>query len=306
MGEIQMSVPAALRDRRFTPDEIVEAVLDETGPTPQVELSYEPDIQALWATIRPEPKPVFTLQLLDSLNKVQRGIHRLFGGENRYRFSPVRFFACRGVGPVLTLGGDLDFYLDCIATGDRAGFEEYARLSVEGAAWNASGLEGTAITVAMIHGKAVGGGIDAGASCQVMVAEEQASFVYPEVRFNHFPITGVAVLSRRMGPLAAQRVLMSGEEYSAQRFYEAGALDAVAPTGGGEAWVRAYCAETLPMHGARMALFSGFHRRAGDMREEMRHMAGLWVDCMMRLTPLEISRLQRVARAQERMLTRMY
>jgi DSF synthase len=261
--------------------EVVGTILHESGPLPQVKLSYEPAIKTLWLTIKPEPN-------------------------GSPEDSPVKFLAYRGEGPVFTLGGDLDFYLDCLATNDRQALDEYARASVEGACWNASGLKGMAITLSTIHAKAIGGGIDAPRSCNLMIAEEQASFTYPEVRFNHFPITAVAILSRCMGPIEAKRMLMSGDEYSAAEFHARGGLDAVVPKGRGEDWVRAYAAETLPMHAARTALFAAFHQRAGRLDEDLGYTAKLWSETMLRLSPSEISKLQRIAQAQERMLSRMY
>jgi DSF synthase len=285
---------------------IVDQISAETGALAQVKLSYEADLKILWLTIAPEPKPVFTLQVLQSVVAVQRAVIKIWGGPRGYEACPVRFLAYRGEGPVFTLGGDLDFYLDCLATNNRDAMEAYARVSVEGASLNASGLGGLAITVSTIHAKAIGGGIDAPRSCNIMIAEESASFCYPEVKFNHFPITAVAVLSRQMGPAEAKRMLMSGEEYDAAEFHRHGGLDAVVPNGTGQDWIRRYAAETLPMHSARTALFSAFHQRAGSLADELGHLAALWTDCMMRMHPSDISKLQRIAMAQERMLSRLY
>ena len=287
-------------------DEVLGRILHQSGPLPQVKLAYEADLKMLWITIKPEPKPVFTLPLLTSVGKVQKAVAELWGRDRGTTDSPVKFVAYRAEGPVFTLGGDLDFYLDCLATSDRAALEEYARVSTEGASLNANGLKGLVITLSTIHAKAIGGGIDAPRSCNIMVAEEGASFVYPEVRFNHFPITAVAILSRRMGPIEAQRMLMSGDEYTAAEFHARGGLDAVVAPGCGEDWIRAYAAETLPMHSARSALFAAFNQRAGRLEDELSYMATLWSDTMLRLNPAEISRLQRIAQAQERMLSRMY
>lgn len=217
--------------------EVIEAIRHQAGFLPEVQLAYEPDLRLLWVTIKPELKPVFTLQLLDSLGKVQQAVMDLWGAPEQYHNAPVRFLAFRGTGPFFTLGGDLDFYLDCLAKNDRPALAEYARLSVEDALRNASGLNGLAVTLSTIHAKAIGGGIDAPRSCNVMIAEEQASFVYPEIKFNHFPITAVGLLSRRMGPRAAERMLQSGEEMSAAEFMAAGGLEAVVPTGTGEDWI---------------------------------------------------------------------
>lgn len=286
--------------------EVIDAIRHRAGFLPEVQLAYEPEIKTLWVTIRPELKPVFTLQLLDSLVKIQSAIFALWGAPDQYHQAPVRFLAFRGAGPFFTLGGDLDFYLDCLAKNDRAALAEYARLSSEGAIWNASGLNGLVVTLSTIHAKAIGGGIDAPRSCNVMIAEEQASFVYPEIKFNHFPITAVAILSRRMGQRAAEQMLLSGEEMSAQQFMEAGGLEAVVPTGTGEAWIRKYASDSLPIHAARTALFSAFNRRSGDLREELKYLGQIWTDCMLRLNPSAISKLQRIAQTQDRMLARVY
>ncbi|TCR60845.1 DSF synthase [Bosea sp. BK604] len=286
--------------------EVIDAIRYKAGFLPEVQLAYEAEIKTLWVTIKPELKPVFTLQLLDSLVKIQSAIATLWGAPDQYHGAPVRFLAFRGTGPFFTLGGDLDFYLDCLAKNDRAALAEYAKLSIEGAVWNAGGLNGLVITLSTIHAKAIGGGIDAPRSCNIMIAEEQASFVYPEIKFNHFPITAVAILSRRMGARAAERMLLSGEEMSATEFMEAGGLEAVVPEGRGESWIRKYASETLPVHAAKTALFSAFNRRAGDLREELEHLGQIWTDCMLRLNPSAISKLQRIAQTQDRMLARVY
>lgn len=292
--------------RAASTHDVVAMIHDKAGPLPQIALTYEPQIQALWVTIRPEPKPVFTLTLLDSLVKVQSAIAGLWGAPHQYHDAPVRFLAFRGDGPFFTLGGDLDFYLDCLARNDHAALAEYARLSAEGAIWNANGLGGLVVTLSTVHAKAIGGGIDAARSCNLMIAEEGASFVYPEIKFNHFPITAVAILSRRMGADAAQQLLLSGDELSAEAFLAAGGLEAVVPPGQGEGWIRRYCSEAKGNHAARVALFSAFNRRAGDLRQELKHLGEDWATCMLRLTPAEISKLQRIASAQERMLARAY
>lgn len=288
-----------------TNSDVCVAIRDFAGPLPQVDIAYEPAIKALWVTAKPEPKPVFTPTLVSSLTRVQDALTHLYGGD-KARNAPVRYMICRSEGPVCTLGGDLDFFLDCIAKGDREALQSYADGTVTGAIWNASGGHGAFITLAMVHAKAIGGGIDAARSCQVMVAESHASFSYPEVKFNHFPITAVPVLSRRMGRLEAEKVLLTGDEFSAEDFMRRGGLEAVVPTGESEGWIRKYCAETLPIHAARSSLNTLFYRDMRGFEEDLRVSAAMWVDCMLRMTPMEISKLQRIAQMQERMLSRMY
>jgi DSF synthase len=220
--------------------------------------------------------------------------------------SPVLFLAYRGVGPVYALGGDLDFYLECIANNDRGGLEDYARLAIEIMNLNASGLGQRVITMATVHAKALGGSIDPPRSCHVMIAETKARFGYPEVAFNHFPIAAVPILSRRIGEREAQRILMSGEEFSAQQFFERGVLDEVVADGAGEMTLRDYASRFQSSHAARLALYSAFYRHAGDLEQELAISAADWVDHVLRLRPLDIARLQRIVQIQDKMLSRLF
>jgi DSF synthase len=306
MASISIDTQAVSNSGDISAAEVIGAIRHEAGALPQIDLDYEAAIKTVWLTISPAPKPVFTYDLLNSVTGVQKAIWKLWGGSEKYRRSPVRFLAFRGKGPIFTLGGDLDFYLDCIAKGDRAALAEYARVSMEGACWNASSLRGSVITMATVQGKALGGGIDAPRSCNLMIGEEQATFCYPEVKFNHFPVTAVAVLWRHLGFRNAQSVLASGDEYSSEQFLALGGVDAVTKAGGGEEWLRRYAVETLPMHAARLSLFVAFHRQAGDLAAELEPLGEMWVEHMIRLTPMEISKLQRIVQTQERLLQRIF
>ena len=292
----------------YADDDIVGSIEQYAGALPQLELAYEPQIKTLWLTLAPEPRPVFTLDMMTSLNKVQRAIHALWGPD-KHPQSPIRFVAHRGRAnsPIFTLGGDLEFYLECIAKNDLAGLEEYARISIESIIWNASCVRGAAITAVSVHALALGGGIDAPRSCNVMIAERRASFSYPEVKFNHFPIGAVAVLSRVIGARATQDILFSGKEYSADEFAGIGVLDAVVDEGQGEAWLRKYAAENLKTHAARLALFQAFYAHGGEVfEEELRRLAKNWVEYIYRLTPLEISYMQKIVSAQDFFLSRLF
>lgn len=292
------------KDIEISSGDVVTEVLHKAGRLTQLKLDYEPQIKTLWVTLAPEPKPVFTLGLVQSVFQLQRAVAALWRRESR---SPIRFFAYRSRGPIFTLGGDLDFYLDCISKGDRATLHEYARLSIEGVIGNASSLWGSAITMATSEGKGMGGGIDALLSCNIAIAEEQTSFSYPEVKFNHFPVAAVAVLSRRIGNRAALKLLSNGTELTAVQFEACGALDAVALPGQGESWVRKYAKDTMPMHAARLALFESFYRAGAEsFQTELTALAAAWTDHMLRLSPMEISRLQRISVGQDRMLQHFY
>lgn len=281
---------------------VVESINQLTGPLPQIKIDYEREISTLWITLKPEPKPVFTLQVIESVAKVQDAVMSLWA---RSSDRPVLFLAYRGMGEIFSLGGDLDFYLDCLRGNDRDGLKRYAELATRVIRLNRTGLDGRVITLANVRGKAIGGGIDPARACNVMVAEEDATFSYPEVNFNHYPIAAVPVLARHMGVVEAEKVLMSGEEFSAREFLKRGALDEVVPCGAGDDWIRKYAARTMASHRARVALFAAFDRMSGLLEGVLDDCAEAWADHIMTLRPVEIAKLQRIAAAQERLLGRM-
>ena len=301
-ASIEVPSPLAAEPVGSRFEDVVAQIAATAGPLPQIEIDYEPDIATLWITLKPEPKPVFTLQIVESVRKVQAAVMRSWP---EGRDSPILFLAYRGVGPIFSLGGDLDFYFDCLASNDRPALAEYAALAADVIRWNATGLDGLVLSLTTIHGKALGGGIDPARACNVMIAEESASFGYPEVNYNHFPISAVPILSRHTGIVEARRILLSGAEYTAAEFLRLGLLDAIVPNGTGEDWVRKYAARTAPSHRARVSLFAVFNRRAGNLREELAAGAEAWVEHMLRLSPLEVSKLQRIAHAQEKLLARL-
>ena len=281
---------------------IVDLIVQEAGFLPQIALDFEADSRLLWITLLPEPKPVFTLPVIESVRKVQRAVMNLWGTQAD---RPILFLAYRARGRVFSLGGDLDYYLDCLTHNDRAGLGAYARTAADVIQTNRGGLGGSVITLTTVHARAMGGGIDPARACNVMIAEEGATFCYPEVNYNHFPISAVPILSRHTGYIEAERILLSGREYSAQEFLDRGALDAIVETGAGEDWIRRYAASSIASHSARIALISAFNRQAGDLAADLESGAGSWVSHIMTLKPLEIAKLQRIAAAQERMLGRL-
>jgi DSF synthase len=302
---VRSSIPAAVRQIEIPaprPEDVIAAIRAASGPLPQLELAYEPEIRLLWLTLKPEPKPVFTLPIITSVLKVQRSIIKLWQDSAE---RPIQFLAYRGTGALFSLGGDLDYYLDCLAHGDRAGLAEYAARATDVILLNSTGLDGMVVTLATIHAKALGGGIDPARACNVMIGEEQATFSYPEINYNHFPISAVPILSRHTGPIEAERILLSGIEYSAKEFFDRGALDDLVPTGRGDEAVRDYAKRCLPTQKARVALFAAFGRRAGGLDADLKDAAEKWVNHIYTLRPIEISKLQRIALAQERMLSRM-
>jgi crotonobetainyl-CoA hydratase len=88
--------------------------------------------------------------------------------------------------------------------------------------------------ISAVNGFAMGGGFEICLACDLVVAEEHASFGLPEVKRGLFAAGGGVVrLGNRLPLPLAMEVVLTGEPLSARRAYELGLVNRVVPTGEG-------------------------------------------------------------------------
>lgn len=93
--------------------------------------------------------------------------------------------------------------------------------------------------IAAINGMAIGGGFEMALACDLLIADEQATFALPEPRVGLAAIMGGAQhLSRILGLPRANGILLTGRRFDAQEAWELGLLTALAPAG--QALARAF------------------------------------------------------------------
>lgn len=85
-------------------------------------------------------------------------------------------------------------------------------------------------TLALIHGHALGGGLELALACDYRIAEEGASLGFPEVMLGIFPGFGGSVRSTRLiGVQHAMTMMLTGRPVPAKRARRMGLVDAAVP-----------------------------------------------------------------------------
>jgi methylglutaconyl-CoA hydratase len=84
-------------------------------------------------------------------------------------------------------------------------------------------------TLARLAGTARAGGTGLAAACDVVLAADQVSFAFSEVRLGLVPAVISVLLARRVAPRALQELLLTGEVFSASRAVEIGLLSRAVP-----------------------------------------------------------------------------
>ncbi|MFH0983593.1 MAG: enoyl-CoA hydratase/isomerase family protein [Planctomycetota bacterium] len=102
-------------------------------------------------------------------------------------------------------------------------------------------LAGTdALTIAVVHGAALGGGCELATFCDIVLASDRAKFGQPEVQVGVFPPIAACVLPFRVGINKAIELNGTGRVIEAQEAHRIGLVDHVFPAGEFEARVERY------------------------------------------------------------------
>ncbi|MDB5035763.1 MAG: Enoyl-CoA hydratase [Chlorobi bacterium] len=86
-------------------------------------------------------------------------------------------------------------------------------------------------TIARVHGPALAGGCGLATVCDIVVASEEASFGYTEVRIGFIPAIVMAFLIRKVPQIQARELVLSGRVIDAREARERGLVTTVTEGG---------------------------------------------------------------------------
>lgn len=137
----------------------------------------------------------------------------------------VRVVALRGAGRDFCAGADLGEIAALQEHGPEAGLADAQRL-------------GEVLVrirrlrqpvVAVVTGRALGGGCGLATACDLILAHQDASFGYPEVHLGFVPALVMSILRRRVGESIAFELLMRGRGITADESAAIGLVNQVIP-----------------------------------------------------------------------------
>lgn len=276
-------------------DYSMSALSDEQGASPRFSLDHDSTTGASWCFLdqtggRPNCNP----EMMDAARDLLQGMCQR--DDVRYLVMGSRFPG------VFNLGGDLDRFVQWAEAEDRGSLMEYGLTCIDiiELLWSSCG--GRHLNIALVQGDAMGGGFETAMCYDVIVAERQARFSLPEIKFGLFPGMGAhSLLSRKVGAVMAKRMLSSGLVYTAEEMHDMGLVDILADEGMGESAVHSYIDSTSARHGGHLAI-----AKAGRMvnplsREELVAIVTVWVDRVLELSPLDLKKMARIVKAQNRL-----
>ncbi len=272
----------------------------------QLSAFYEQDQRAMWLRWNPTPRPNFNPGLLGDLDRYcqflahSRGEIDCKSPQHADGKAPLEYaiLASRVPG-VFNLGGDLSLFTRLIEARDREGLLGYGRACVDVLYRNYTGHGLPITTISLIQGECLGGGFEAALSSDVLVAERQARFGFPEILFNLFPGMGAySFLERKIGKSAAEDLISSGKLYSADAMLAMGVVDMVVDQGRGESEVAGFI-KSRSRNRNGMAGIAAARRRVHKLDyDELADVVEIWVDTALNLRSRDLKLMQRLVTRQ--------
>lgn len=269
-----------------------------TDPS-QLKTFYDAKNKIGWFLMRAAPRPTFTIKLLNEISAYFESVKQEMaetGGE-KYDFLVLG----SDIEGVFNLGGDLDLFRQYIRNRDRDGLIRYAKHSIDLVHQNLTHLGENLTTISLIQGDALGGGFESAISANVVIAERGSKAGLPEVLFNLFPGMGAfSLLSRKIGFAEAEKMIMSGGIYTAEKLYDMGVVDVLAEKGEGELAVYRYIkSKQRSMNAFRsMQQVKDICNQIGY--QELMDIGTVWADAALKLSVKDLRMMERLVRRQTR------
>ncbi|SUS05310.1 conserved hypothetical protein [uncultured Defluviicoccus sp.] len=268
----------------------------------ELDVQHEAETRTLWQFMKPTGRPSFTPGLLRDMTAALDLVEHSHRGAGADADEAIRYLVLASKMPgIFNLGGDLPHFIELIAAGDRARLQWYARVCAAGQHRRAVSLELPICTIAVVQGDALGGGFEAALAHDVIIAERGASFGLPEVLFGMFPGMGAySFLARRLDPIRAERIILSGRIYKAEELHAMGVVDELTEDGQGLQAARDFIRKFDRARGSRQALLQARKMLQPVTLKELVDIADLWVDAALQLSGSELRKMSHLAKAQDR------
>jgi DSF synthase len=265
----------------------------------QLDVSWDDPTGALWTFMRPRGRPSYNLDLLEDFHAWQRGIIAAF--ENRP--NDLRFLLLGSHTPgVFNLGGDLDLFAAKIRDRDRQALVAYGESCVRILHRNMNCLGFPMVTIGLAQGDALGGGFESLLSFNVIIAERDAKFGFPENIFGLFPGMGAySLVARRVGAAFAEEMMLSGRIYTAEEMKDVGLVHILAEPGQGIAEARDYIQRSKRRHTGSRSVYQIGREVNAITLTELDRIVQVWADACLQLRDRDLKVMHRLVSAQDRL-----
>jgi DSF synthase len=269
----------------------------------QVATRFDHEHGISWIEMKPSGVPCCTEELLSELNRYNKSIENS-GGKMQVgnELHTIHYSVVTSLIPgAFNLGGHLGLFSQLIKNKDGESLLTYSMKCLDVIFSRVNHYNLPLTTISLVQGDALGGGLEAALSSDVIIAERSAKMGFPEVLFNLIPGHGAfSMVSRKIGVAHAEKMILSGKIYSAEELFEMGLVDVLVEDGLGEVAVYDYVDKQSRRSNAFKALKKARQRFNLMTYKEMLDITNIWVEAALRLSDKDLRVMDRFARSQQK------
>lgn len=190
-------------------------------------VKIDDEYKILWVGIDLQDKLCYSISFLENLTYVKDLIVYFIKKEN------IKYVVAYSLNKgVWNLGGDLEYFVNCIRSQKKNELKDYAYKCIDLVYNYNSNYELDVFSSCVVQGNAFGGGFESALSGNYIIAEESAKFSFPEVIFGTFPGMGAySFLTKKVGFNKANEIINSNKTYTAREIFDMGIINEVCDDG---------------------------------------------------------------------------
>lgn len=267
----------------------------------QFSTRYDSETGSIWCWMQPTPRPCINTILIEELLLLHKQLDATYKNPYSETTWPFRHFILASRTPgIYNLGGDLSLFGELIVNKKEKELRSYAHKCIDLLHNNINNLELPITTVSLVQGQALGGGFEIVLSCDIIIAERRSQMGFPEILFNLFPGMGAYnLLTRRIGSALAERMILSGNTYSAGELYDMGIVDVLAEDGEGEQATEDYLKSHNQSHNTIRSIKKIRQIVHPITRQSLLDIVDIWVEAAMDLSEKDLAKMGRLLYLQE-------
>ncbi|MDX8388688.1 MAG: crotonase/enoyl-CoA hydratase family protein [Ghiorsea sp.] len=261
-----------------------------------LDITYEENHELAWYRMNAHPRPCFTPEVV---SEIQGWFDEIISGKQQLQ-NDLRYIVMASTVPdVFCLGGDLNLFLQFIRNNDEEALLKYDEACIRAMFLIHTDLGKDITTIALVQGDALGGGFEGVLANDVIIAERSARMGLPDILFNLFPGAGAySFLSRKIGMVAAERMVLSGKLYTPEELFDLGVVDVLAEDGEGEQAVYEYIKKENRHRNGRRAFKKAKRLHNPVTLDELMAGAKIWADAAMNLGDKDLRMMERLVKRQ--------
>ena len=265
-----------------------------------ITLRYDEEYRAVWCYYDPSPRPVFSTRMLVEIRKMQQGIIDYYKYKDPGEEPLIRYNILLSKIPgIFSMGGDLALFFELIKNKDREKLTDYATKCIDTLYLNSVNFHLPVTTISLVEGQALGGGFECALSSNYLIATNDSEMGFPEIKFNLFPGMGAyQFISRSCGTATADKMLSTGDTYSAKELFEMGVVNQLCEKDKGIESVESFI-KTHRKKGEALRALQKVRRRHHPIEfDELDKVAKLWVETALSLGDKDLRLIERIVKAQ--------